>query len=106
MNKKVMILGVLSSVLIVLVLVRVHSVAPVINNTNTKNNGSVEYTTVEYTITNIKGKQYSAKGVDGTEIYFSAKNIPSGDKIHVHDEVLLFFEKNNIGNGVIKVEKK
>lgn len=101
-----MILGVLSSILIVLVLARVHSVAPVIKNTNTKNNDFVEYTTVEYTITSIKGRQYTAKGVDGTEINFSAKNIPSGKKIQVHDKVLIYFEKNNIGKGVIKVEKK
>jgi hypothetical protein len=104
MYKKVMILGVLFTILIVLVLVRAHSISPV--NTNTENDGFVEYMTKEYRITNMKGRLYYAKGENGTEISFSAKKIDSGDKIQVDDKVLIFFEKNNMGKGVIKVEKK
>ena len=95
----------LSSILLVLVLVKAHTSAPV-NNTITKSNDSSEYTTVEYKISNINGNQYYGKGDDGTEIHFSAKNILSGDKIQVHDEVICYFEKNNLGKGLVKVEKK
>ncbi|MFJ8266660.1 hypothetical protein [Peribacillus asahii] len=105
MYKKAIILVMLSSILLVLVLVRVHTTAP-INNTNTNSNDFSEYTTVEYKITNINGNQYYGKGDDGTEIRFSDKNILSGDKIQVHDEVICYFEKNNLGRGLVKVEKK
>ncbi|MEH6948999.1 hypothetical protein V7068_18400 [Bacillus sp. JJ634] len=103
MYKKAIILVMLSSILLALVLVRAHTAAPV---NNTKSNGSSEYTTVEYKITNIEGNQYYGKGDDGTEIRFSDKNILSGDKIQVHDKVICYFEKNNLGKGLVKVEKK
>lgn len=105
MIKRVIILLVLSSILIALVLVKDHTSAPV-NNTITKNNASSEYTTVEYKISKIKGKQYYGKSDDGTDIIFSSKNILSGDKIRVHDVVICYFDKNNLGKGLVKVEKK
>ena len=105
MFKKVIILVILSSILLVLVLVRAHTTAPV-NNTSTLSNDSAGYTTVEYKISNINGNQYYGKGDDGTEIHFSAKSILSDDKIQVHDEVIGYFEKNNLGKGLVKVEKK
>ncbi|USK61540.1 hypothetical protein [Peribacillus asahii] len=105
MYKKAIILVMLSSILLVLVLVRTHTAAPV-SNTNPTSNGSSEYTTVEYKITNINGNQYYGKGDNGTEIRFSDKNILSGDKIQVHDEVICYFEKNNLGKGLVNVEKK
>jgi hypothetical protein len=105
MFKRVIILVGLSSILLALVFVRAHTAAPV-NKTNTKRNGSSGYTTVEYKISNINGNQYFGKGDDGTEIRFSDKKILSGDKIHVHDEVICYFDKNNLGRGLVKVEKK
>ena len=105
MLKKMMILVILSSILLVLVLVRAHTVAPV-NNTSTLSHDSAGYTTVEYKISNINGNQYYGKGDDGTEIHFSAKSILSDDKIQVHDKVIVYFEKNNLGKGLVKVEKK
>ena len=105
MFKKVIILVMLLSILLVLVLVKAHTTAPV-NNTNTTSNDSSVYTTVEYKITDINGNQYYGKGDDGTEIRFSDTNILSGDKIQVHDEVICYFEKNNLGKGLVKVEKK
>jgi len=105
MFKKVIILVILSSILLVLVLVRAHTAAPV-NNTSTLSNDSTGYTTVEYKISNINGNQYYGKGDDGTEIHFSVKSILSDDKIQVHDEVIGYFEKNNLGKGLVKVEKK
>ena len=60
---------------------------------------------MEYKISKINGNQYYGKGDDGTEIHFSAKSILSDDKIQVHDEVIGYFEKNNLGKGLVKVEK-
>ena len=105
MLKKVIILVMLSSILLVLVMVRAHTVAPV-NNTSTLSNDSAGYITMEYKISHINGNQYYGKGDDGTEIHFSDKSILSDDKIQVHDVVIGYFEKNNLGKGLIKVEKK
>jgi hypothetical protein len=105
MIKRVIILLVLSSILITLVLVKDKTSTPV-NNTGTISDSTSEYTTVEYQISKIKGDKYYGKSNDGTEIIFSAKNIQSGDNIQVDDVVLCYFEKNNLGKGVVKVEKK
>ena len=61
---------------------------------------------IEYTITKIEVDHYYGKSEDGIEIRFSDKNILSGDKIQVHDEVIGYFEKNSLGKTVVKVEKK
>ena len=105
MLKRVIILLVLSSILLALVLVRDHTSAPV-NNSVSKNQSSSKYSTVEYKITKIKGNQYYGKSDDGTDIIFSSKNILSGDEIQIHDIVICYFDKNNLGNGLVKVEKK
>jgi hypothetical protein len=105
MFKRVIILVVLSSILLVLVVVRAHTAAPV-NNTSPKSNGSSGYITMEYKISDINGNQYYGKSDNGTGISFSADSIHSGDKIHVHDEVICYFEKSNLGKGLVKVEKK
>ncbi|MDQ0199221.1 hypothetical protein [Neobacillus ginsengisoli] len=105
MFKRIIILLVLSSILLALVLVRAHTADPV-NNTSTKSNGSSGYTTLEYKISSINGNQYYGKSEDGTGIHFSSKNILSGDKIQVNDVVICYFEKNNLGKGLVKVEKK
>lgn len=105
MFKRLIILLVLSSILLTLVLVRNHTSTPV-NNTSPKSNSSSKYTTIEYKISKIQGTQYYGKSNDGTEIIFSSKNVLSGDKLQVHDVVVCYFEKNNLGNGLVKVEKK
>ncbi|MCM3117434.1 hypothetical protein M3610_19360 [Neobacillus sp. MER 74] len=105
MFKRVIILLVLSSILLALVLVRNHTSAPV-NDSISKNEVSSKYTTVEYKITKIKGNQYYGKSEDGTDIIFSSKNILSGEKIQIHEVVICYFDKNNLGSGLVKVEKK
>ncbi|MEH7074923.1 hypothetical protein [Neobacillus drentensis] len=105
MFKRLIILVVLSSILITLVLVKGHTSAPV-NNTNTNSSSSSEYTTIEYKISKIKNNQYYGTSEDGTEIIFSTKNIRSGDQIQVHDVVICYFQKHDLGNGLVKVEKK
>lgn len=105
MLKRAVILAVLSSILIALFIIKSHTVSPV-NNTNAENNGSVKYITQEYKINKIKGNQYYGESDDGTGIQFSAVKIGSGNKIEVNDTVLCYFEKDNLGKGIIKVEKK
>ncbi|MFZ7942233.1 hypothetical protein [Neobacillus sp. 19] len=105
MFKRIIILGVLSLVLIALVLLRSHTAAPV-NNPNTKSNDTSEYTTVEYKISEIKGNQYYGTSNDGTGIIFSTENIVSDKEIEVDDIVICYFEKGNLGKGLVKVKKK
>ncbi|MFP5114210.1 hypothetical protein ACSU64_17775 [Bacillaceae bacterium C204] len=105
MIKRVIVLLVLSSILVTLVWVKNHPTAPV-NNISTKSDVSSKYTTVEYKISKIKGKQYYGEGENGEEIVFAAEKIVSGDNIQVHDDVICYFEKNNLGKGLVKVEKK
>lgn len=105
MVKRMIILGILSSLLLVLLFFRSHISAPV-NQTNSQNNDSSEYTTLEYKINKIEDNQYYGKSEEGKEIIFSANSISKGDKIQVDDEVICYFEKGNLGKGIIKVEKK
>ncbi|MGG3466163.1 hypothetical protein ABES02_01045 [Neobacillus pocheonensis] len=105
MLKRVVILVVLSSILCTLLIIRTHTTAPV-HTSSTQSSDSIKYTTIEYKISEIKGNQYYGKSDDGTGIQFSANKIVSGDRIEVHDEIICYFEKDNLGKGLVKVEKK
>ncbi|MDP4107521.1 MAG: hypothetical protein Q8935_21515 [Bacillota bacterium] len=105
MFKRMIILAILSSILVILLLMKTHTTSPA-TNTSTKQSSSTEYITMEYTITKISGDQYYGKADDGTGIHFSANNIVSTDKVQVNDHVTCYFEKNNLGKGLVKVEKK
>jgi hypothetical protein len=102
MFKRIIILGVLLSILVVLVLIKSQSAAPATK----QNNESSEYKTVEYKISNINEDQYHGESDDGTKIVFSAKSIDSSENIQVGDVVICYFEKDNFGKGLVKVEKK
>ncbi|MEO2075622.1 MAG: hypothetical protein ABGX20_09475 [Bacillus sp. (in: firmicutes)] len=104
MLKRMIILAVLSTILIALVLIRSHTVTPV--NTNTKSDNNSGLISSEYKISKISGNQYYGKDNKGTEINFSAEKIRSDDKIKVHDKVICYFEKDNLGKGIVRVEKK
>jgi hypothetical protein len=103
MVKRVIILVALTSILVLLL--RFHTSSPV-NHTSIKSNDTSKYSMVEYEIINIKGGQYYGKSENGNEIIFSAKTISSGEKIQNHDVVICYFDKNNPGQGIVKVEKK
>jgi len=103
MLKKVIILFILLAILFVLV--KYQASAPV-NNTSIKSDGTNKYTTIEYKITKIKDNHYYGKNDNGTEIIFSAKKVTSDAMIHIDDEVICYFNKNNLGKGLVKVEKK
>jgi hypothetical protein len=102
MVKKIIILGVLISILFVLVIIKSQTTIPATK----QNNESSNYTTVEYKITKIVEDQYYGLSEDGTKIVFSADNVDMDDNIQVNDQVVCYFEKDNIGKGLIKVEKK
>lgn len=102
MIKRVIVLAILLSILLVLFLVKSQTNTPVINQYN----DSSEYKMEEYKITEINGNQYYGKSEDGTKIVFSAESIDSSEKIQVSDVVICYFEKDNVGKGLVKVEKK
>lgn len=104
MFKRVIILVLLSSFLVGLLFFKSHFSAPV--NNSSKNIDSSEYITYEYKITKIEDDQYHGKNEEGKEIIFSAGSISSGETIQVEDVVICYFEKGNIANGIVKVEKK
>ena len=102
MLKRMIILGTLSIILVVLVLVKSQTTSTVTND----NNDSSEYVTIEYTISKITENQYYGESDDGKEIIFSAGSIESGEKFQVDDVVICYFERDNFGKGIVKVEKK
>jgi hypothetical protein len=102
MVKKIIILGVLISILFVLVIIKSQTTIPATK----QNNESSNYTTVEYKITKIVEDEYYGLSEDGTKIVFSADSVDMDDNIQVNDQVVCYFEKDNIGKGLIKVEKK
>ena len=102
MLKKIIILGILVSILTVLMIVKSQTSTPVTN----LDNETSEYKTVEYKISQIKEDQFYGESEDGTKIEFSAESITSSEKIQVGDVVICYFEKDNVGKGLVKVEKK
>jgi lipopolysaccharide export system protein LptC len=102
MLKRVIVLAILLSILLMLFLVKSQTNTPVIN----QGNDSSEYKMEEYKISKIIENQYYGKSEDGTKIVFSAESIDSSVKIQVDDVVIVFFEKDNVGKGLVKVEKK
>ncbi|MBD1379170.1 hypothetical protein [Metabacillus arenae] len=57
-----------------------------------------------YTVTQINGSEYYGEASDGTGIYFTSENIQSSE-INVNDQIIAFFEPENIVDGLVKVEK-
>jgi hypothetical protein len=54
----------------------------------------------------MKDDQFYGQSDDGTKIVFSAESIDTSEKIQVGDVVKCYFEKDNVGKGLVKVEKK
>ncbi|MGX6443443.1 hypothetical protein ACWM35_09510 [Neobacillus sp. K501] len=105
MFKRVIILVLLSSFLVGLLFFKSHFSEPV--NNLSKTDDSSEFITHEYRITKIENNQYHGVNEEGKEIIFSAKTISTSETtIQVDDEVICYFEKGNIGKGIVKVEKK
>ena len=96
MLKKSIILVILSAVLVTLLIIK----------SNMEDNDPSNFIMIEYEITEIHKDQYYGKADDGTQIRFSNKDIPIDNEIQVHDVVICYFEKGNLGKGLVKVEKK
>jgi ABC-type transport system involved in multi-copper enzyme maturation permease subunit len=102
MFKKIIILGILVSILLVLVIIKSQTSTPVTNPADEIS----EFKTVEYKISQIKEDEYYGQSDDGTKIVFSADSIDSNEVIKVGDIVICYFEKDNVGKGLVKVQKK
>lgn len=102
MFKKIIILGILLSILLVLVIIKSQTSTPVTNPVDETS----EFKMVEYKISQIKEEEYYGESDDGTKIVFSAESIDSNEVIQVGDIVVCYFEKDNVGKGLVKVQKK
>ncbi|MCM3691424.1 hypothetical protein [Neobacillus niacini] len=102
MFKKTIILGILLSILFVLVIIKSQTSTPVIN----LGDEDSEYKMVEYKISQMIEGQFYGQSDDGTKIVFSAESIDSSEKIEIGDVVICYFEKDNVGKGLVKVAKK
>lgn len=105
MLKKIMALIVLSSLLLGLIWLKSNTALSV-TNILVPADDSPEYKMVEYKIININGNEYHGKAEDGAEIHFSAEKIPSDYTILVEDEIICYFQKDALADGVVKVVKK
>lgn len=65
-----------------------------------------EYTTQEYMITDLDDSGYFGKDEAGKTIYFKKEHLPAGQKLEIKDIVIIYFEKDERRDGLVKVEKK
>jgi len=65
-----------------------------------------EYTTQEYMITDIDDSGYYGKDENGKTIFFKKEHLPAGQKLKLDDTVVIYFEKDERKDGLVKVEKK
>jgi hypothetical protein len=65
-----------------------------------------EFFTEEFTITQIEDSGYHGVSRNGKSIYFKKEKLESGEKVHKDDTVILYFEKSERVDGLVKVEKK
>lgn len=70
------------------------------------NEAKKEYFTQEYIITDSNNSGYYGKDANGKSIYFKKEYLPAGLKLQVEDTVIVYFEKGERIDGLLKVEKK
>lgn len=75
-------------------------------STEVFNNQQKEYSTHEYVITKIDQDGYYGKSEDGKKIYFTKEKVDSGQKLKVKDTIIVYFEKGERVDGLVKVEEK
>jgi hypothetical protein len=73
---------------------------------NASNKVKAEFFTEEFTITQIDDSGYQGVSHNGKRIYFKKEKLESGEKVHIDDTVILYFEKSERVDGLVKVEKK
>ena len=65
-----------------------------------------EYFTQEYTITDFNEAGYYGKAANGKRIFFKEKYLSSEVDLQIEDTVIIYFEKGERIDGLLKVEKK
>ena len=65
-----------------------------------------EYITQEYKITEINNVGYYGKDETGKTIFFKKELLPADEKLKTEDTVIIYFDKGERKDGVVKVEKK
>ncbi len=101
MLMKVIILSLLTTLLGVLIFLNIS-----LNNAKTVSNQvEKEYLTYQYTITHIDEEGYYGEGEDGRRIYIKKENVNVAEKLKENDRIIVYFEKENRKDGLVKVEK-
>jgi small nuclear ribonucleoprotein (snRNP)-like protein len=101
MLMKVIILSLLTTLLGVLIFLNIS-----LNNAKTTSNQiEKEYLTYQYTITEVDQSGYFGEGEDGQRIYIKKENVNVEDNLKLNDRIIVYFEKDNIKDGLVKVEK-
>lgn len=72
----------------------------------TANEVKQEYFTQEYTIIDIDENGYYGKDMEGKSIFFKKELISAHQKLQMDDLVIVYFEKHQRRDGIVKVEKK
>jgi hypothetical protein len=65
-----------------------------------------EFITQEYRITDIDETGFYGKNDDGNKIFIKKELITKRKNLKIHDTVIVYFEKDQRKDGVVKVEKK
>ncbi|WP_226665555.1 hypothetical protein [Metabacillus litoralis] len=106
MKIKLIILGVLSSILITLA---IFFIKPLDEGKQVKEQiKTEEYKTLTYLITEVNGSEYYGQSIDGkTKIYFNSEKMkyPMKDRLEINDKIIAFVEPENHVGGLVKVEK-
>jgi YbbR domain-containing protein len=101
MLMKVIILSLLTTLLGVLIFLNIS-----LNNAKTVSNQiEKEYVTYQYTITEIDQSGYYGEGEDGRRIYIKKENVNVDGNLQENDRIIVYFEKENIEDGLVKVKK-
>lgn len=70
------------------------------------NQVKAEFFTEEFIITKIDDSGYHGVSHNGKSIYFKKEKLESGARVKIDDTVILYFEKSERVDGLVKVEKK
>jgi hypothetical protein len=70
------------------------------------NQVKAEFFTEEFIITQIDESGYHGVSHNGKSIYFKKEKLESGARVNLDDTVVLYFDKSERVDGLVKVEKK
>ncbi|MGD6858320.1 hypothetical protein [Bacillus infantis] len=102
MAKRLILLSLLSAVLFVLI----SSFDFDAKKTNANVEEKKDYVSFEYKITKVEEGTYYGKSADGLGISFTLDDLDQNIIIKKEDTVVCYFEKDNMRDGLVRVEKK